>query len=111
MFPDQRRSCLDWRIDARGKARLFQLPYVPLLEAEFRAACAAWSKEHHPLECHSTTTGHVSISAQQRLRDSVHVLDLKGHKPISVCSGWHQLLRTEPDRNCSSRTRQSPGKR
>jgi hypothetical protein len=86
----QQRSCLGWRIDARGNAKLFQLLYVTLLEMKFCAAFAAWSKEHYPLEFHSTTTCHVSIPAQQRLRDTVHVLDLKGqHKPIAFCSGWH----------------------
>src|SRR5271166_462761 len=88
-FQTQLRSCLDWRIDAGGNARLFQLLYVPFLEVKFCAACAVWSKEHHPLECHPTTTGHVSISAWQRLRDSVHVLDRKRQKPVSFCSGWH----------------------
>src|SRR4051794_13792655 len=44
---------------------------------KFCATFAAWSKEHYPLEFHSTTTCHVSISAQQHSRDSVHVLDLK----------------------------------
>ena len=94
--PAALRSCFDWRIDAGGNARLFQFLYVPLLEVKFCAACAVWSNEHHPLECHSTTTGHVSISAWQRLRDSVHVLDLKGQKSISFCSGWHAS--TPPNR-------------
>src|SRR5271157_912392 len=49
-FQTQLRSCLDWRIDAGGNARLFQLLYVPLLEVKFCAACAVWSKEHHPSE-------------------------------------------------------------
>ena len=74
----QQRSCPGWRIDARGNANLFQRLYVPLLEMKFCAAFATWPKEHHPLKFHSTTTCHVSISAQQRLRDTVHVLDLKG---------------------------------
>ena len=52
----QQRSCLGWRIDARGNAKLFQLLYVPLLEMKFCAAFAAWSKEHNPLELHSTAT-------------------------------------------------------
>jgi len=74
----QQRSCLGWRIDARGNANLFQRLYVPLLEMKFCAAFAAGSKEHNPLELHPATTCHISISAQQRLRDTVHVLDLKG---------------------------------
>src|SRR5271165_504344 len=102
-FQSQHRSCLGWRIDTGGKAKLFQLLYMPLLEVNFCAACAAWSKENHPLKCHSTTTGHVGIPAQQRLRDSIHILDLEGRKPISFCSSWHASTRvnsnkgTQPD--------------
>src|SRR5271166_2712669 len=89
MFPVP-ASVMSWLEDRHGRqGQLFQLLYVPLLEVKFCAACAAWSKENHPLERHSTTTGHVGIPAQQRLRDSIHILDLEGRKPISFCSGCH----------------------
>jgi hypothetical protein len=106
MFPDQHRSCLDWRIDAGGKAKLFQLLYVPLLEVKFCAACTARSKEHHRSNVipppRVTSAYPPSSVCGIAFTSSIS----KGtNRYRSVLAGMHQLLRTEPGHNCRGEAR------